>query len=745
MRRAISIGYFAICLSWVLALASAKAQDSADSFLQAYQLYQSGEKLEGESDPQRALLRYRDAEKILQKLATSDPSWQPLVVEYRLKRTRENISRLETRTAGMPPLDEELEGALPSAEEAAKSSPAELPPVSTIPVPGMPKRQKPVPPQTPARTQGDSAALDDARREIAGLKKELNSAKRENDRLSAKVEKTAAELKSAIFEIDRTKVNMVELKSQLAQANDTVDNLKRDKGDTATIRADRDKEIATFLQRAAEADADTEVLREENERLLAKLENAAKYIQSSDAIRSGLVAERSDLAKARDAARADADSSKRLAEENQKKLDAARAEADEKLKTASAEVEKLNSANKKLESDLAAAKKAGASAPKLAALEKENADLAKKLAEAKKSAESAGDSAAMASLKSELNGVNDRLLEAQAALSGRDARIDDLAKQLDDASGELARLRLLPVPSSEEQKLLAENDLLRGIILRQIKQQNRRDEARDALEQQISTLKIQSDDLKSHLAVLSSPVLELTPEERTLFKDPVSLLTEPAPGVLEVDMAITKPTEGEAARNLQAGSPQGPEALDDDAKTKVRSAQEAFSEKNYLEAERLYQSIVAANPDNHFALSNLGAVQIEAGKLSAAEIALKKAASLSPKDSFALTHLGIAYSRQSRFPEAQKTLENAVSLNPQDSVAHNYLGVCLAQQGDPQAAEKELKTAIEIDPNYANAHFNLAVLYATIKPPDTDLAKQHYKLATDLGAPPDSSLERLIQ
>jgi tetratricopeptide (TPR) repeat protein len=230
-----------------------------------------------------------------------------------------------------------------------------------------------------------------------------------------------------------------------------------------------------------------------------------------------------------------------------------------------------------------------------------------------------------------------------------------------------------------------------------------------------------------------------------LFKDPVSLLAEPDPSRLEVDIAITKPTTEEAIANITPQSPEGASSLTPDARELVRTAQQLFDEKNYTEAEKTYQSLASLLPDNYFILANLGAVQIEAGKLAAAEIALAKAIEISPEDSFAHTHLGIAYSRQGRFDDARSVLTRATEIDARDAVAFNYLGVCLAQQGLRDDSEKHLKNAIALDPNYANAHFNLAVLYATTKPPAVELAKQHYDLATRLGASPDASLERLIQ
>lgn len=756
----------------LMCVGKAPAQDSSDVFLQAYTLFQTGEQLESEDDPRRALLRYREADRLLTKVSADDPDWQPLVVGYRLKKTQENIVRLEALTANMPPLEEELEGELPRTEAPARATArplAPLPPVTTSQSPGQasdrasrppPSRPVAVPPAT------DSGALSKALRDLAEAKKELASAKSQNQTLTGRLEKSEAELKSALFEIDRTKVNVVELRSELAQARQTIENVKRDGGDAgdrSAIRAERQAETAEFLKKLAEANADTEVLREENEQLLAKLEAASTYISSSDDIREGLIEERTTL----DAARMDVveqlEAVKKEAEAFQARIDeadekiaaaekqaederTARAEETGRLKELGAEVAELITANQALAAEVAKAKASGADKKELDRLAEENRELTSKLAAARSEMEDAGGAGtASLALQSELNSVNDKLLQAEAEIARRDARIEDLARQLDETSGELARLRLLPVPTSEEQKLLAENDLLRGIILRQIKLQNRRDQARQALQSELDSLKIESATLQAHLDVLASPVLELYPDERSLFKDPVSLLTESEPSRLEVDIAIIKPTTEEAVSNLKPKTPEGASSLTPEARELVRSAQQLFNEKNYEEAEKTYRDIVEMLPDNYFVLSNLGAVQIEAGKLSAAEIALGKAIAISPDDSFAHTHLGIAYSRQGRFDDARRVLVRATELNTEDAVAFNYLGVCLAQQGLREMSETNLKRAIDLDPNYANAHFNLAVLYATTKPPAVELAKQHYDLATQLGANPDPSLERLIQ
>jgi tetratricopeptide (TPR) repeat protein len=349
---------------------------------------------------------------------------------------------------------------------------------------------------------------------------------------------------------------------------------------------------------------------------------------------------------------------------------------------------------------------------------------------------------AISSLQSDLHTANDKLLEAQARISKGDDELGLLHKELDETSGQLAQLEL---NATDEKKLAMENELLRGIILRQIKEQTKRDDAKKLIEQEIGTPNVNSDVIRQQLTVLGAPVLQLTPEERSVFKEPVALLTEANAQSLEVTVAISKPAAEEVNAKRILQEPAESESLSEDVRELVQRAKTLFEVKNYIEAEKLYQEIVEKIPNSYFALSNLGAVQIEGGKLSAAEVALKRAVKINGNDSYAYTNLGIAYSRQGKFDEAIGVLHKAVAFNKEDAVANNYLGVCLGQGEQWNEAEIRLKRAIELKPEYSDAHFNLAVLYATTQPPSLQLAKEHYVKATALGAAPDASLERLIQ
>lgn len=712
-----------LACGFLLLAAPAWSQEASDLFLRAYQDFQAGEKLERDGNPREAFTRYQSAAKLLEQITKSQPDWQPAVIEYRLKKTRENITRLEGEVSALPAISEGPEGPLPQQD-----MPLPPPVINTsrpvVPRPNTTGNRPPVPASTP-RPQIPSG-------ESAALRQQLTAARAENERLQDKIGRQAAELKSALVEIDKRKVTVVELKAQLAQAQDAMESAIKDR-EIAAAKAPPvdDKRVKELSGRIADAEASNEALLEENQRLLTKLESASKYIESADAGRKVLDEDRRKIAKQRDEVIA----------------------RTKKIKDNTAALEKLTKEKEDLQARFAKEKKdleaklvEANDSGKLEKLAAENKELAARLADTEKklseaAAKPAESEKVLTELRSEINSLNDRLLESQAQIATRDDQLKALAKQLDESSGEAARLKLNPQPTVDEKRTMVENDLLRGIILRQIKEQAERDAARNGLEKELQTLQVKSDTISTQLSVLSRPAFQLSDDERLLFKEPIAALTEPDPSSMSVTMAVAKPADGFP---LPAAA-EGPESLPEATRDMVDQARKLFDQGRYGDAEKLYQQIVDSAPNNYFALSNLGVTQIQVRKLSAAEVALKKAIAINPKDSFAATNLGIVYCKQGKFDEAIASLQEAVASDEKDHIAQNYLGICYGEKGLKGKAEEAFKRSIQIRDDYADAHFNLAVLYATTEPPSLEPAREHYKKAISLGSTADSSLERLLK
>jgi Flp pilus assembly protein TadD len=393
----------------------------------------------------------------------------------------------------------------------------------------------------------------------------------------------------------------------------------------------------------------------------------------------------------------------------------------------------------------------------------ENTDLKQKLETAEKTVREIGEGKPrreqeLAEVKKQLEDLRGQLAASEKQNKDFEITVTNLRAQLEDASAQLEKAKLTGANAEETAKLTRENQILRNIVVRERQEEARREQAKKLMLAEFDKLKIKSDSLNEQIALLAQPVTKLTDEELALLRQPVVSISDDNPNTVRASFTYAKPSTagkppadvGEKPEssnpapeaNLQSAfKPDVPTVLVDIAK----QAKENFDRGKYRAAERQYQELLTKSPNNLYSLSNLGVVYFRTGKLKAAELTLKKAVAISPKDEFAHTTLGIVYYRQSKFDEALNELTKSLAINPKSAAAHNYLGITASQKGWQEAAEKEMLEAISVKPDYADAHFNLAVIYATASPPSKELAKRHYVKATELGAEPDVSLERLLR
>ena len=609
-------------------------------------------------------------------------------------------------------------------------------------------------------SQADKAVLEEERLRLIA---KLEEATRQGEDLR-KIAATTGPLSSEIEN----------LKTQLAENDKASESAKRKSDEAIKAAANRQSDLQSKLdaslslkkliegqnaalqsqlkgamgQMAALVDhgQDTGGLRDQIAKLQQQVDsNAADYAKSQQQI--------SDLNKARP-------EQEKLIQQKQEELAAAK-DAAEKLR---AELDKANQKNADLQHH------SDESDDRLKKLQDQLAVLSKTMPQ--KDKELADAQGEAGKLRSELTDVKSKLSDLEKkGLSGTD-QLKDLKDSLAEKDAQLARYKKRKGKSVADEKMAEENDLLRGIVLRQVKEEARRSQARRLLEDEMKRLNVQSQTLSDQITVLSTPATELTPQERSLFKAGQMVVADYGNGKIEASVSapITKVDSASVTTTAQESkvSDQGSPAqvvtpsrpAPSGAKTNTDSqempwegklkeclakAKDEFDRQDYLQAENTFQEALKISPDDYFALSNIGVVEFQLGKMTEAETYLKRAASKSKDSSFALTTLGIVHYRQQRLDDAQKVLRKAVEVNSQDFTAHNYLGIVLAASGNGKAGEGEIMRAIEINPQYADAHFNLAVIYATGKPPARMMAKKHYAKAIELGAPPDPSLERLVQ
>ncbi|HEX4084823.1 MAG TPA: tetratricopeptide repeat protein [Chthoniobacteraceae bacterium] len=408
----------------------------------------------------------------------------------------------------------------------------------------------------------------------------------------------------------------------------------------------------------------------------------------------------------------------------------------------------------------------------------------------------------IADLRKELSDTKATLTAAQQDRDNVRSSLNDLQQQYDSATAELADLKSKSNVSTTEKKTLTdENDLLRGIVMRELKEQARRDQARREVMTELSQMQIQSDTLLKQIDYLGQPVVQLSDKEKALFKDESLEIPDSDDSSMAISIAAPKQTASHTAQADApaqdgtsndgadaagspdpAGTPQqlaslskeeahaawtsgsnevattGSAASTDneegttaagpvpaELKEDSHDAKDAFDRGEYRDAEKIYERMLTKAPNNVYILSNLGVVYFRNQKTRLAEESLKKAIAIAPEDVFSHCTLGIVYYKERQYDDAINELTRALTIDPKYAVAHNYLGITASQKGWQEAAKKELQAAIAYDPKYADAYFNLAVVYAMETPPDKESASKYYREAISLGAPPDPGLDQLIK
>ena len=705
----------------------AQSEDPSEVFLKAYMTSQQGEKLEHENNFRDALAKFRFAGSLLEELRKRHAEWQPAIVEYRSRKIGESILRVEAKAGTQKDLNATAPASganilsPPLPEKAGSTQPnAELLP----PRPGQDRAVATAPPPSDAVIQEATKRLrsrvEDLEAQLQKSHGDLTAAQKEKEVVAIQLQETNAKLVAAQKEAEKTKQAEQEVRDQLAKAQDSLGKLQSSgKSDGKAQEVLRD-EIAQLKKTLASAEASKASAEKEKEAANLQLADATKQLAS--------------VKQERDTAIAQLQGSK---------------EAQDHVQTLIAE----------------------------------NSNLKQKLANAEKTVREIGEDKPkkeqeLADVKKQLEQLRQQLTASQKQNQDFEITIADLRSDLDEATAEVEKARLTGANADETARLTKENDMLRGIVMREREEEARRDQARKLMLAEFDKLKIKSDTLAQNIQLLAQPVAKLSNEELALLRQPVVTISDGNPTAIKASFAVAKRTstvpvtinnsdakknsddeerlppapEPTTSTNSTTDNPPGPNVettfqpgVPKELVPLAREAKENFDRGKYRAAERQYHDILEKSPNNLYSLSNLGVVLFRTGKLKAAELTLKKAITIAPKDEFSRTTLGIVFYRQSKFDEALTELTKALAINPKSATAHNYLGITASQKGWQEAAEKEMLAAIEVNPDYADAHFNLAVIYATSSPPSKELAKRHYTKATSLGAQPDPSLEKLLR
>ena len=688
-----------------------EVEERAERYLDAYMMSNEGERLEKEGNLPEAMRKFREASQIFDSLAQAHPGWQPEVIGMRRRKVADSLLRVQGVMQRSPAATAPVPGvaAVPGGGSVEKSG---APMAAGLAV--VPGSAPSGPPEVGTWGTGGTGSAAAGSGEVPSLgaflreyeervKEKMAALQSKNLEMEGALRKWDDWYRWASKEIQVARSEKESLAGRAAEMEGRVQQMQRE------VEAGRatQGQLDTLLK---EKVALLALEKTNNQRLSAAetaASEAAEKVSAASTELGALTKERDLLKTERDKALKERDA----ALVSEKKLTVELAEM-KKSQPDEAMLKKLTAENERLKGELEAAKL------QVTALQD---SVTKKDAE-------------IANLKTELGAIQGQLATLRQENTAYQTQVSELTVQLKELQQGMAKAD--SAASAEESALLKE------VILRQLRNQARQQQAKALVIEELKKMEGASADLLTQVQELDAGRLELTPEEEALFTDPqaqellrsgsgavkAKLIAsgDPAPAP-EMEAKLTQPPAGGALAGLLA------------------EAVRAMQNKDYAGAVKVYSEALRADPKNVEVLLGLGDAHQRGGQFAEAEVALKKCLDYAPDNAMAYHALGLTYFRSDRLNESMDAFEASLARDAKQALAHHYLGIIASRLKQAQRAEKEFRTALAINPDFGEAHFNLAVLYLGWDPPQLDKSRTEYQSAISKGVLPDESLEKLLK
>jgi tetratricopeptide (TPR) repeat protein len=149
----------------------------------------------------------------------------------------------------------------------------------------------------------------------------------------------------------------------------------------------------------------------------------------------------------------------------------------------------------------------------------------------------------------------------------------------------------------------------------------------------------------------------------------------------------------------------------------------------YADAETLWRTTIARNPDAWMAYDNLGIILSRRGEVDEAMALFQKTLALRPDDALACNNLGLVLCQKGRMDEGMVEFQKAVSILPGNAVFRDNLGKAFLAKGQQREAMIQFQKVLENNPLEPKANYHLGiVLFQTGR---VDEAMAHFEKALE--------------
>ncbi len=152
--------------------------------------------------------------------------------------------------------------------------------------------------------------------------------------------------------------------------------------------------------------------------------------------------------------------------------------------------------------------------------------------------------------------------------------------------------------------------------------------------------------------------------------------------------------------------------------------------RRYADAELLYRTTIAENPNSCLTHNNLGILMAARGQTDEAIAEYRESLELEPAYVEAHNNLGNALAGRGRVNEAMAQYRKALQLTPGYTLAYNNLGNALAGRKQFDEAIAQYQKALKINPDFADAYNSLGAALAGCGRVNEAMA--HYRKALEI-------------
>jgi hypothetical protein len=693
--------------------------DPSDVYFQGYLAAREAEELEKKGDFIAAAEKYQRACKLFDAVAKFHPNWKSEIVTERNALTRASLEVVRPKADALRQKDQgviaELEGGTRMPARPADPDPAAdiIPPnPGVLEVDPLVNRRLAEAEAEAERLRKQLAAANPEDREAARNASRVDDLQRQRDALQSQLRTAEADVRAL-----RAKLNQAPVQQELKGLNDRIQRLEQERDAMALALTKSRGEHTETLAEVATLEADLKAMQQQAEQLRQQNANLERDAKKEREIANEVV--RGQQRQIQDLEKTLTLRGEQLAAANNRIASLER----ELVESRDAYSQLRDEHNTLLqERDQMAALLKLNEAGRIQELIEQNMGLAKQLREANEKVER---------FNIDNNQTKDEYTEALRDLAIAKSQINKLQQE---KRAQNQRLADLEKRLRNEDKSLAsgnatnsaEADMLREIIKRQLRVQERRRQARDLLVQAVKDLGNQDPRVKEAIDLMDGQEIALTPDEQKLIAD------REVDGEFISPYARDRETVGAATNDLNR-----------DLESFDRAATKAFVAGRLLPTRELYQYMLESHPGHTPALCKLGVVHLRLEDLPAAADTFRRAVELDTNNPYAHRMLGFTLMRMDDLPAAEANVKRATELAPDDANAHSLLGIITYRLGRTDEAESHYRAAIAADPMPSEPYFNLAYLCASNKARHEE-ARLYYNQALERGAIPDPDLEKRI-